>query len=514
MPTSPFPYGTLTLGQKLNNPQIDVLSAQRQQQAQQPQPAPGPSSTPDAMNVAPQPQTLGRIEHTHDIAGLAPQPITNQGPLAKAKIEPIQPSPAELSHQTEYNRLTGAGPDPSQGKPGWQQIHNPVLKTLGGIGNVAASLFPRIGAAIPGTDIHHQVLVGQEKRALDQEQGNRKATNEEQEQAARATNLEEAPELRAETVAAQNQLGLERLGETTRAHQATEDINKARYEGQNEARQTAADAALHREGYRKTADGDIEPIPYEEMSPQQQANHDLKSSQRELADATAALRKAQAEKSPEHESLAMQRLDIANRRLALSSRQFEMRAHGTEGGVPLPGSLLTDENKPVGTAFQQNVRPTGTERTRADLATSAHEQLNDMRDVIKRHPEFFGPGPGRKTQFVTWIGSQDPDAQKFLTARSILADHATGVFGARSEAAINAQKIAAGELKDNPDAILAGLNQIEKAMGTIKGKGVVKTTGSSAAAESAAAPVRARDPQGKLHEAPAGTPIPAGWKKE
>lgn len=175
--TSPFP---------LNNPILGRMLQERQQQAAQPQPAPGPSSTPDAMNAPAEPQTLGRIEHTHDIAGLAPQPITNQGPLAKAKIEPIQPSPAELSHQTEYNRLTGAGSDPNQGKPGWQQIHNPVLKTLAGVGNVAASLFPRIGAAIPGTDIHHQVLVGQEKRALDQEQANRKDTAGEQLEAAKA----------------------------------------------------------------------------------------------------------------------------------------------------------------------------------------------------------------------------------------------------------------------------------------------------------------------------------------
>lgn len=491
----------------LNNPILGRMLQERQQQTQNPQP--GPSSTPDAMGVPAQPEapTIGKVEHTHDIAGLAPQPIAPQKALTK--INPIQPSPAELSHQTEYNRLTGAGPNPNDRKPGWEQVHNPVGRTLGGIGNALSTLFPSISMVTPGTTLHHNMLVRNEKGALDQEQGARKEANTEQEQAAHATEQESLPEFH------ESQNEVKRLTSENRAQsEAGKTAETAAFhQGQLTAKEQAQEVADRKAGYRRNADGELEPIPYEEMTPQEQVNHDFKSSQRELNDATAALRKAQAEKNPEHESLAMQRLDIANRRLALSSRQFEMRAHGTEGGQPLPGSLLTDENKPVGTAFQQNVRPTGTERTRADLATSAHEQLADMRDVIKKHPEFFGPGPGRKTQFAAWIGSQDPDAQKFLTARSILADHAAGVFGARSEAAVNAQRIAAGELKDNPDAILSGLNQIEKAMGTIKSRGVVKTTGSNAAAESNA-PIRARDPQGKLHEAPAGTPLPAGWKKE
>jgi hypothetical protein len=34
-----------------------------------------------------------------------------------------------------------------------------------------------------------------------------------------------------------------------------------------------------------------------------------------------------------------------------------------------------------------------------------------------------------------WLGSQDPDAQRFKAARTIAADHLAGVFGGRSETA-------------------------------------------------------------------------------
>lgn len=176
----------------LNNPVLGRMLQERQQQAAQPQPeaAPGPSSTPDAMNVGPQPQTLGRIEHTHDIAGmdgggLAPQPVAPQKPLAK--VNPIQPNPAELGHQAEYNRLTGVGPDPKQGKSGISQIHNPVGRTLLQIADaVGGGLFPRIAMNIPGTQLHHNMLVRNEKGALDQEQTNRKDTAAEELDAAKA----------------------------------------------------------------------------------------------------------------------------------------------------------------------------------------------------------------------------------------------------------------------------------------------------------------------------------------
>lgn len=179
----------------LNNPVLGKMLQERALAAQQPQES--------QATAAPAMPTLGRVEHTHDIAGMeapqaaapsaaapTPAPTTLQSaPMPKplAKIAPVQPSPAELAHQTEYNRLTGAGPNPNEGKSGISQIHNPVGRTLLHIAEaVGGGLFPTIAMGIPGTQLHHQMLVGNESRALDQEQRNRKDTAQEQLENAKA----------------------------------------------------------------------------------------------------------------------------------------------------------------------------------------------------------------------------------------------------------------------------------------------------------------------------------------
>jgi hypothetical protein len=446
-----------------SNPMIRPLWERKQQEAAAMTPVPEPMSHASAPPPAAQPEPQA--------PPLAPmQPAAQPRPLVK----PPQPSENEQELQQKFNHVSTTG-------SGISQIHNPVGRTLLTIADaIGSGLFPRIAMNIPGTAAHHQQVLGETEHSLEHEQKNRQQTSAEQEQAARATELESRPEL----AQAKHDLESERIDEAARSHQATEDINRAKNEGTQTARESALEISARRAGYRHNAAGELEPIPYEEMTPAEQANYDLHSSQKELADATAQLRKAQAMKDPKSEELARMRLDIANRRLGLSQSTYNARYLGTDTqGNPLPGAMLTDENKPVGSVNAPNVRPTGTQRTRGNLAVSGLEQLNDMRSIVQKHPEYFGPGAGRATAFQKWIGSQDPEAQRFLTASEILADHAAGVFGARSEGTLAAQRIASGQLKDNPAAIIAALGQVEKAMKNIGEQGVVKTAGSRAATE-------------------------------
>jgi hypothetical protein len=55
-----------------------------------------------------------------------------------------------------------------------------------------------------------------------------------------------------------------------------------------------------------------------------------------------------------------------------------------------------------------------------------------------------------------------------------------GVFGGRSEAALNALDHAIGQFKDNPKAVSAGIDQLDKANDRFVKKGTVRTAGSSA----------------------------------
>jgi hypothetical protein len=165
----------------------------------------------------------------------------------------------------------------------------------------------------------------------------------------------------------------------------------------------------------------------------------------------------------------------------------------TPGQTFGPQPPADDENKPVGTAFQQNVRPTGQERNKGDLASSAHEQLQDIKSIVQKRQDIFGPAAGRKTEFTVWLGSQDPDAQRFKAARTIAADHLAGVFGGRSEAALSALDSAIGHYKDNPDAILKGIDQLDKANTRFSKVGTPKTAGSNAAKDATVEPIHLKD---------------------
>lgn len=417
-----------------------------------------------------------------------------------------QPGPA----QAELTRLqtTGSGAD--------QVKKNPFLRGLAKVGSVAAGLaIPRFAPNIPGTEAHHQQLLARAGGQVAQEQKAQAATDESRLRNAQATEAESLPELHK----TQAELAGEKLSSANSNKEADREIRRAnelRQESEGKAKESST---LAQHGFKRDETGAIVPLPYEEMSESQQGVHDLKASQAELADARTALTKAQKDNVPAAAALAQKRLEsaqqahnIAMQRLGLSEKQFEMRAHGTEGGEALPGAMLNDENKPVGTAFQQNVRPTGQERNKGDMARSAAEQLKDIKGIITKRPDIFGPVAGRKTDFTVWLGSQDPDAQAFRAAETIAADHLAGTFGARSETIVRNLHDAIGRFKDNPGAALAGINQIEKAAQTFQNAGTVKSAGSNAA--KAAKTVRARDPQGNLHEAPAGTKLPAGWKAE
>jgi hypothetical protein len=151
--------------------------------------------------------------------------------------------------------------------------------------------------------------------------------------------------------------------------------------------------------------------------------------------------------------------------------------YGSVGGQPLPGAMVDEEGKPIGAMFQSNVRPTGSQREKATLATSALEQLSDMETILKKRGDLFGPGAGRAQQLAQWVGSPDPDAQRFTSAVTTAADHLMGVFGGRSTYAGERIEKAIGQLNTDPEAALAAIQQMGKAAKLIQGVGSYKTVG-------------------------------------
>lgn len=405
-------------------------------------------------------------------AGAAPMPISAARPI------PIL-GPRVQDAESEVQRIRDSG-------SGISQIHNPVLRGLGYAADaVGSGLFPRIASVIPGTQAHHEQVLGGAEKNLKTEQGMEQQAVGEQEKAAQTANLESLPELHK----AQSELA-----------QQKQDSLESDRTNKDELKKSQTEAQLHAHGYKTGPDGAIMPLSYEEMSQEQQSIHDLKGSQQELADATIALRQAQTANEPMKVELAKQRIATAQRnaetasgRLGLGQLNYQARNFGTDAhGQALPGTVIGDDGKPVGSAFQHNVAPTGQERNKADLASSAHDQIQDMKDIVQRRSDIFGPVAGRKTDFDVWLGSQDADAKRFSNARTIAGDHLAGVFGGRSEAALTALDHAIGLYKENPKAVLAGLDQLDHANDRFVNVGTPRTTGSESGnafkAEHAGAP--------------------------
>ncbi len=464
-------------------------------------------------------------------SGQTQQPLGVIPPLPQShasQIQAPQRSAPQAANMGEMNRLESSPSGVGGLKHAGLRIPLQILDAIGG------GLIPGIEQRLPGTEGHHELLVRQSRNRVtgDETMLNDQAKRTlETEQAINTADLPGSRELTAENAANKTKSAEEIAGLKTNAQR---DIADARLQGQQAtAAQVAADRAaarkaqLHQHGYDEDENGNIIPVAEENLSAPARAELEDKRSLQaarqaasELSAARQELVRAQAANVPAQLALAQQRLksaeashSIALERLHLSEQQTEARLHGTQGGEALPGAMLTGGNTPVGSAFQQNVRPTASERGKADLANSAEEQVNDIKAIVKKRPDIFGPAAGRKTSFETWIGSEDPEAKAFATARTIAADHLAGVFGGRSETALAALDNAIGQYKDNPAAIERSLEQVLKGNQSFQKAGTVRTAGSTPKAGTGTM-IRARDPKGKLHEAPVGSPLPPGWKAE
>lgn len=211
------------------------------------------------------------------------------------------------------------------------------------------------------------------------------------------------------------------------------------------------------------------------------AREDYQNSTLQLRQAQQTLNRAKfdASQNPSNPAfqLKLRQAQAAAERAQSQWVSAQARAYGSVNGVPLPGAMVDSDGNPIGAEFQSNVRPTGTQRERATLATSALDQMADLTGLLANRSDLFGPGKGHITNFRNWIGSQDPDAQKFKAAARTAADHLAGVFGGRSQAALDAIYDVIGNNITNPKAAIEGINQMAKAADVIQKIGSYRTVG-------------------------------------
>ena len=108
--------------------------------------------------------------------------------------------------------------------------------------------------------------------------------------------------------------------------------------------------------------------------------------------------------------------------------------------------------------------PTGKDKSNAQLADSAIQQVDTMLSILDQDPHLTGPGGGQWTAFNRWIGSNSPDSQQFLAAAILASEHGVAVFGGRNIHSIKDLQDIMGEWRTKPGALKAGLNQIKSTM--------------------------------------------------
>lgn len=409
-------------------------------------------------------------------------PSATVSPFASATDKGIQQA------QNEHQRLIDTG-------SGISQIKNPLLRGLATAGQIAGQLVaPGIMPLVPGTEQHHDQLIRNQQalinHGLDNDQTESQTQNQQQQnigdqiknEAAQQVLKTKAPVEITHDMA--QEIGIPGLeGQTMSADQFTA------MQGRIKGVQQKADAGLEEHGLRRNAEtGAIEPIPYSDMTPQGQAKVDLTKAQTDLASNKADLEAAKNDpSSPEY-------------RLAYARYQVSLKNAGTAAGK------LGNEQQKL--AFEQErfyyPQPTATERRTADFANSALDRINEMQDIINRHPEYFGPGAGRATDAAAWLGSSDPDAAKYRTAGKILADHDAAQFGGRGAYIIQSLSDITNPRFD-PGALTASLGELKNAATGFQAAGQLHHQAQSNVHQDGT------PPSGQTPKRPDGVPANAVW---
>jgi hypothetical protein len=394
-------------------------------------------------------QPGGIAKDLPDVPRGTPPAALGSGPAAPAQaqsglVAPPQTNAAQPSvHQAELNRLTAPpiqnGPQAhtsaDTGRSGIGQIHNPWLRVpLEALQAIGTGFAPRLTSAIPGTDLHHNLLVNAERNNVNQEQ--KTATEEAQrgeipgEEALRAAQTGEATARGAEANARANSLTNppDKEGDmTVKAGEGVWDKKNHKWEVEptSEEQTTEISPDVGKSlGIVPTKDGKyllpkggaslLKPDK-EEKTPQFSAKE-------------AAEIRAVGGDPDKPETITADVLKKAN------------ALHEKQTGEPGSWSLQYDkDNKPVifnnKTAEVRNSPitkgPTTQQRNVGAQAQLVHEQIPGLISEIDRLKDKLGPVSGRWNEFMQGkVGLNDPDFAGLRTDL-LMASSAVALMHAR-----------------------------------------------------------------------------------
>ena len=452
----------------LTNPLLDPAHlAMLAQQAQQTAP---PVIRPPSTSAGAPPAITAPKNELGDTIGRA----NELGAPLSPSVPPIT-SPTQLEQEkTEQARKvnTGSGISQIAGKiegTGFGQAHPLAGKLLGGAAQGLATLgdvglravAPSVDLALPGTSLHHLADLHGDQRQIAGDEANA-------EKEAQTKNLDLEPQLNL----AKQSLALQKQNETESNHQA----------------QVSQQLAAH--GFKQDETGKIVPLEYGEMSESQQAVHDLKASQEELADASKAYKQAQTAGMPKAIEMAQQRIETAQRnaataagRLGLSQAEYNANYLGTDakGEHPLPGAPATATGAPEGLKTAGITKPTSTTQSKGQQGGIIIEAGNALKQAIDQNKDKIGNLSSYWNKYVNGTPIADPAVSKLMAQLGSYAALQPSLHGFRGQQALAEFTKIIGGVPKNPEALKAAIDGIAGTAGIIQRAGKVPTVGEPAA---------------------------------
>lgn len=269
-------------------------------------------------------------------------PTARLKPLSFADRQrlPVISPGAEAGSSGQYRSEIARAEDAKANPWGTPENHpgrlGKIGHALGTIGNIAGEIFaPATMQNISGTRLGNEQREQRSEGNLDDAQKRETAVQTEKNRAAHEENVEGTNEEKIRQAQ-------EKIDETAKKDLSTREVG------------------LRKQGLKLDADGKAVPLQYDDMSPTEQAVHDLKVSQADSADAKALLDKFRANPNTPQAKAALERVQImaknaatAAGKLGLDQKKFTADYFGLdEHGQPLPGVAKDESGAAIGPRVQ------------------------------------------------------------------------------------------------------------------------------------------------------------------
>jgi hypothetical protein len=418
-------------------------------------------------------------------------------PEAKEEADPIDQHISDIDQKLQAEQDRKPMGSPGSSHPG---VLGKILHGLAGAGNIAGDIFASgTMALIPGTQLHgeleHNALIGQRANLVAQQ----KAEAE--------TDELDKPDMTGEgkTVEADGKI----LQFNPKSGKYDIVVGPAKMQPKS----------IEEQAYEHALGTGLDPMAalsavYDAKDKKNAPNVPLPQQYLE-AIASGDNTKAALIKRAIHDTETQPRIDVhaASVRAPAEPHSLAVGPDGTvielKPGVKVPQGTKTVSGELAGP------KPTADEQRRADLAGNLNENINTLEDILNRRPELFGPAAGRITSLKSALGTSDPDIAALETIKHQVGMAQISAHGMRSAQGVeSAAHSLVNNFNNSPAAMKAGLEAARQSVQTFINDANRPGANRGTPPPATGGVIYARDLQGKLHQAPAGSALPQGWKVE